>query len=147
MELKMHVYGKIKKPIAEVFDAVYNPKKLSAYFTTGGASAPLDEGKTVTWDFKDFPGAFPVYVKETILDKKIVFEWASQAGNFNITVEFTFEALDAESTRVDVRESGWKETNPKALEEVGSHQGGWMHMLCCLKMHVEHGINMREFFF
>ena len=31
-------------PVAEVFDAVYNPSKLSGYFTNGGASAPLELG-------------------------------------------------------------------------------------------------------
>ena len=40
----------------EVFDAVHNSDKLSGYFTAGGASAPLEEGATVTWDFADFPG-------------------------------------------------------------------------------------------
>jgi hypothetical protein len=70
MELKFEVYAKIKKPIAEVFDAVYNPKKLAGYFTTGGASGPLDEGKTVMWDFHDFPGAFPVVVKQSVKTKK-----------------------------------------------------------------------------
>lgn len=55
MELKFDVYGKIAKPVAEVFDSVYNPKKLSGYFTTGGASAPLDPGTTVTWDFATSP--------------------------------------------------------------------------------------------
>jgi uncharacterized protein (UPF0297 family) len=34
MELKFQVQGKIKKPVTEVIDAVYNPKKLSGYFTT-----------------------------------------------------------------------------------------------------------------
>ena len=29
------------KPVAEVFDGIYNPKKLSGYFTTGGASAAM----------------------------------------------------------------------------------------------------------
>jgi hypothetical protein len=28
MELKFDVYGRIEKPVAEVFDAVYNPDKL-----------------------------------------------------------------------------------------------------------------------
>ena len=74
MELKFEVYAKIKKSIAEVFDAVYNPKKLSGYFTTRGASAPLEEGITVTWNFADFPGAFPVYVKQVIMKEKIVLE-------------------------------------------------------------------------
>ena len=52
-------------------------KKLGGYFTTGGASSPLVEGKEVSWDFHDFPGAFPVHVKQTIKNKKIVLEWAN----------------------------------------------------------------------
>jgi uncharacterized protein YndB with AHSA1/START domain len=74
MELKFKVQAKIKRPISDVFDAVYDPKKLSDYFATGGASSPLDEGKEVSWDFHDFPGAFPVHVKQTIKNKKIVLE-------------------------------------------------------------------------
>jgi uncharacterized protein YndB with AHSA1/START domain len=74
MELKFEVYAKIRKPIAEVFDAVYNPEKLSAYFTTGGASGLLDEGKSVIWDFADHPGAFPVIVKQIVKNDKIVLE-------------------------------------------------------------------------
>ncbi len=80
MKLAFEVYGKIKKPIEEVFDAVYNPKKLSGYFTTGGASAPLDEGATVTWDFHDFPRAFPVRVKQMVKNEKIVREWDNNEG-------------------------------------------------------------------
>lgn len=75
MELKFEVYAKIRKPIAEVFDAIYNPKKLSGYFTTGGASGPLDEGKSVTWEFADHPGVFPVFIKQVIKNQKIVLEW------------------------------------------------------------------------
>jgi hypothetical protein len=48
--------------VKRINSSVYNPNKLSGYFTTGGASNPLDEGKEVTWDFHDFPGAFPVQV-------------------------------------------------------------------------------------
>jgi hypothetical protein len=53
MELRFTVQTKIQKPVSEVSDAVYNPKKLSNYFTTGGADGPLDEGKTVMWSFID----------------------------------------------------------------------------------------------
>ncbi len=53
MDLRVIVQTKIQKPVKEVFEAVYNPKKLSSYFTSGGADGPLDEGKTVTWNFKD----------------------------------------------------------------------------------------------
>jgi hypothetical protein len=36
MQLKIDIHANIKKPLNQVFDAVYNPKKLSVYFTTGG---------------------------------------------------------------------------------------------------------------
>ena len=146
MELKFQVYGKIRKPVSEVFDAVYNPEKLSAYFTTGGASGSLDEGKTVTWDFHDFPGAFPVHVKQSAANEKIVLEWKAMEGDYNTAVEFKFTALDAGSTKVEIEESGWKET-PEGLKSSYGNCFGWTQMLCCLKVYLEHGIKLREFFF
>ena len=83
MELRFQVYGKIAKPVAEVFDAVYNPSKLSGYFTTGGASAPLVEGSTVTWDFADFPGAFPVQVRKVEQNRLIELEWKAGDGDYS----------------------------------------------------------------
>jgi len=74
MQLKFQVHAKIQKPIAEVFDAVYNPTKLSSYFTTGGSSAPLDEGTTVIWRFADYPADVPVTVKKVIPNQQIVFQ-------------------------------------------------------------------------
>ena len=38
MELKFKIAGRIAKPVHEVFEAVADPKKLSGYFTTGGAN-------------------------------------------------------------------------------------------------------------
>src|SRR5687768_2664976 len=134
MDLKFEVYAKIKKPVSEVFDAVYNPKKLSGYFTTGGASAPLDEGKEVMWDFHDFPGAFPVQVKQSVKNEKIVIEWGNPEGG-STTVEFKFEALDANSTKVMVNESGWK-FDEKQLKASYGNCMGWSQMLCALKVYV-----------
>ena len=78
MDPNYKVWMIVNRPVHEVFEAVADPKQLSAYFTTGGAQGRLEAGKTVTWDFHDFPGAFPVHVKEVVPDEKIVFEW--QAG-------------------------------------------------------------------
>lgn len=146
MELKFQVYGKIARPVEEVFDAVYNPARLSGYFTTGGASAPLDEGTTVTWDFADFPGAFPVKVREMKPERLIVLEWQAADGNYQTEVRIEFEPLDLKSTMVRISESGWKET-PEGLKSSYGNCMGWTQMLCCLKVYVEHGINLREFFF
>ena len=55
MTLEFRVNGRIGKPVAEVFDAVVNPEKLSGYFTTiGGASARIwSRPRSVT-----MPGSF-----------------------------------------------------------------------------------------
>ena len=67
MDLKFDVAGRIARPVGEVFEAVVDPQQLSHYFTTGGAKGRLEPGTTVTWDFHDFPGAFPVDVVEARL--------------------------------------------------------------------------------
>ena len=72
MDLKYRVFANISRPVHEVFEAVADPDKLSHYFTTGGARGRLETGATVTWDFHDFPGAFPVHVIEVVPDERIV---------------------------------------------------------------------------
>ncbi len=86
MDLRFTVQTRIQKPVTEVFDAVYNPKKLTKYFTTGGADGPLDEGKTVMWSFIDsgvkIP-PFPVKVKKLVRNKLIQFSWEASEGVYD----------------------------------------------------------------
>jgi uncharacterized protein YndB with AHSA1/START domain len=143
MEVTFTVHTKVRRPIADVFDAVYNPGTLRRYFTTGGASGPLDEGKTVSWEFADHPGAFDIQVKKVVPRKLIVFEWPSDAGGGSTRVEMTFEAVDENTTLVTITETGWPDTSGGRKSSYGNCQG-WTQMLCCLKAWVEHGINLRE---
>ena len=146
MELRFQVYGKIAKPVAEVFDAVYNPKKLSGYFTTGGAKGRLEEGATVTWDFHDFPGAFPVHVKKVEPNKLIELEWQAADGDYNTCVRMEFESLGPDKCLVRISESGWRKT-PKGLESAFGNCRGWSQMVLALKVYVEQGINLRSFLY
>jgi uncharacterized protein YndB with AHSA1/START domain len=146
MELRFQVYGKIAKPVAEVFDAVYNPSKLSGYFTTGGASAPLVEGSTVTWDFADFPGAFPVQVRKVERDRLIELEWKANDGDYTTRTRLEFEPLEGNATLVRISEGKWTETQ-QGLDASYGNCMGWTQMLCAMKLYVERGINLREFFF
>jgi uncharacterized protein YndB with AHSA1/START domain len=107
------VKGRIAKPVHEVFEAVADPSQLSGYFTTGGAKGRLETGATVTWDFHDFPGAFPVHVVEVVPDKKTVLRWGAApdddpAGQYETTVTMTFEQLDDGRTLVSIHEAGWR---------------------------------------
>lgn len=147
MELKFRVFAHIARPVHEVFEAVADPEQLSHYFTTGGAKGRLEEGATVTWDFADFPGAFPVHVIEVVQDEKIVLEWqANDPGaeaDYNVTVTMNFKPVDDGRTLVEIAEEGWHETS-SALKGSYGNCMGWSQMLCALKMWMEHGINLRE---
>jgi len=143
MKLRFQVYTKIRKPLHEVFDTVRNPTKLSKYFTDGGASGPLEEGKTVTWSFKEPPTPpFPVYVKKVVEDKLIVFQW-DVMDDLKTTVEITFESVGPKATLVKISEGDWRETD-RDLENSYGNCMGWGQMLTCLKAYAEYGINLRE---
>jgi uncharacterized protein YndB with AHSA1/START domain len=146
MDLRFKVRAKIQRPVAEVFGAVQKPEKLSKYFTTGSASAPLTEGTTVIWRFADYPGDIPVQVKKVVPNQLITLEWKAQDGEYNTRVEMTFEALDQRSTLVTISESGWKDT-PEGLKSSYSNCEGWTNMACCLKAYLEQGINLRDGFY
>lgn len=143
MTPKFEVSIIIQKPVNEVFDAVYNPQKLSSYFTTAGASAPLAEGTTVQWEFADFPGPFPVPVKQTVQDKLIVIEWEASEGGYNTQTEFIFEALNPQETKVKINETGWRE-DEAGLKSSYQNCMGWSQMACALKAYLEYGINLRQ---
>lgn len=147
MELRFTVSGRIAKPVSEVFEAVVNPEHLSHYFTTGGAKGRLETGATVTWDFADFPGAFPVRVVEVEEDRRIVLRWEAApdpAGNYDTTVTMTFEPLDGgQRTLVTITEEGWRQ-NEAGLKASYGNCEGWTGMFFAMKGWLEHGLNLRE---
>ena len=156
MELKFRVAARIARPVHEVFEAVADPRQLSRYFTTGGAEGRLEAGATVTWDFHDYPGAFPVHVVEVVPDARIVLRWQASEGeapnleagesagaDYETTVTMTFRDLGDGRTLVEVAEEGWR-FNQGALEASYGNCQGWTGMLLALKTWLEHGINLRE---
>ena len=156
MELRFSVAAHIAKPVGEVFEAIVNPAELSRYFTTGGAKGRLETGATVTWDFHDFPGAFPVEVVEVEKDRRIVLRWEANEGapsegeaaatasaGYSTKVTIGFEALADGRTKVTIAEEGWRET-PGGLKASYGNCQGWSQMLCALKAYLEYGINLRE---
>lgn len=156
MDLKFEVSGRISRPVSEVFEAVVDPEKLSGYFTTGGARGRLETGATVTWDFHDFPGAFPVRVVEVEKDRRIILEWDASDGGpaegeeamttsagYKTTVTMRFEDLGDDRTLVSIAEEGWRQTANGLKASYGNCMG-WSQMICAMKAWVEHGLNLRE---
>ena len=149
-QLSFTVSGRISRPCAEVYEAVADPEQLSKYFTTGGARGRLEAGSEVTWDFADFPGAFPVKVLEADPPHRIVIEWDSEAAideSGNTTTTFEFESLDNDTrTLVTITETAWQLT-PDGSKNAFGNCMGWTGMLAAMKVWVEHGINLREGFY
>ena len=155
MTLKTRVNGRIAKPVHEVFEAVADPAKLSKFFTTGaGTKGRMETGATVTWEFRDFPGPFPVKIVEVVPDQKVVLAWpsnddAAEGTTFaphDNTVTFEFESLEDGRTLVTITEEGWGET-PKGTTQALRNTEGWAGMLLAMKAWLEHGINLREGFY
>ena len=118
------VSGRIGRPVAEVFDAVVNPKKLSSYFTTiGGASAPLVKGTTVTW-WKEAP----VEVVELVPESRIVLRWdggmAKTRRSTRRRVEMNFKPLEDGGTLVTIAETGWREDDGRRGTPISTAKAG-----------------------
>lgn len=152
MTLGFKVSARIARPPAEVFEAVADPARLSAYFTTGGAVGRLETGATVQWEFADFPGPFPVRVIEADAPGRIVLEWEANEGppedgqpgaSYDTRVVFTFAELDGDRTLVEIEEAGWRDTPGGRKASYGNCMG-WSQMLCAMKAWVEHGVNLRD---
>src|SRR5688500_963447 len=155
LDLKYKVMIHVGRPVGQVYEAVADPQQLSSYFTTGGASARLEAGTTVTWDFHDFPGAFPVEVVEVVPNDRIVLKWEANEGRpegedegpkgagYKTTVTMRFKPTDDGRTLVEIEEQGWRETEAGLRASYGNCMG-WSQMLAALKMWVEHKINLRE---
>jgi uncharacterized protein YndB with AHSA1/START domain len=149
-ELRFTVSGHVNRPCAEVYEAVADPDHLSKYFSTGGATGRLETGAVATWDFHDFPGAFPVRVVEAVPNERIVIRWDGEDTtdpSGTTTTTFEFEPVDGGArTLVTITEASWKPTPDGAKQAFGNCQG-WTGMLAALKVWLEHGINLRDGFY
>ncbi len=154
MAPRFTIKGRIAKPVGDVFEAVVNPEHLSEFFTTGGAKGRLETGAVVTWDFHDFPGAFPVHVTEVEKDRRIVLRWDGEAaaveadasGSNKTKVTMTFAPTDDGRTLVEITEEGWLDSPEGRSASYGNCEG-WTGMLCAMKAWLEHGIHLRDGFY
>jgi uncharacterized protein YndB with AHSA1/START domain len=149
-ELAFTVSGRVARPCAEVYEAVADPEQLSHYFATGGARGRLEPGAEISWDFHDFPGAFPVTVVEAAPPRRIVIRWdGNETSDVSgtTTTTFEFEPIDdGARTLVTITESSWRLTAEGAKAAFGNCEG-WTGMLAAMKVWLEHGINLREGFY
>lgn len=137
---EFQVHAKIRKPVAEVFNAVINPDKMGSYFATGGVSVPMKEGSTITWSFLEFPGNQSMVIKKLVKDREIELDWLQEEGK-KTEVLMKFEELNPHETLVTIKHSGHEE-DETGLKDSYAHCEGWTVMLSSLKAYLEYGVNL-----
>lgn len=137
MKLTAKASLQIQKPIHVVFDAIVNPTIITQYFISE-SSGPMEADKELHWEFGDFPGAFPITVKEVIPNKLVSFVWDEET-----IVKISLEEQADQSTVIHITE-GEKELNESNLEWLTGNTFGWGNFLDCMKAYLEYGIHLRK---
>ncbi|MET0243814.1 MAG: SRPBCC family protein [Flavitalea sp.] len=129
----------IRKPVAEVFNAIVDPAVTTKFWFTK-SSGKLEAGKTITWSWEMYGASGDVRVESIEADKKIVMYWGN-AGS-ETKVEWNFKALDAEKTYLHIKDSGFQGNTDEILAKVRDSTGGFTTVLDGLKAWLEHGIQL-----
>lgn len=141
------VHTKIRRPAADVFDAITSRKSLCEYFTSE-SSGDLVEGSRVGWRWSHYEHELPVTVTRIVPNERIELtldsgEWHKTSGqSYPVRVIFELESLSPDETLLSISEDGWK-TDGEGLKASHENCGGWTHMAMCLKAWIEHGIDLR----
>jgi uncharacterized protein YndB with AHSA1/START domain len=127
----------IRKPVAEVFEALVDPAITSRYWFSKG-SGRLETGKRVRWDWEMYGHHTDVDVKAVETNKRILIDWNGPEDP--TTVEWTFEDKGDNTTFVVVKNWGFNGDADKVVSAAIDSTGGFTFVLAGLKVFLEHGV-------
>jgi uncharacterized protein YndB with AHSA1/START domain len=129
----------IRKPVAEVFEAMVDPAITSRFWFSKG-SGRMKPGARVRWDWEMY-GVFGVVdVKAVEENRRVLFEW-NGPDNPSL-VEWTFEPRGQNRTFVTVKNWGFRGDSNRAVAEAIASTVGFSFVLASLKAFLEHGIDL-----
>ena len=127
----------IRKPVEIVFNAFIDPV-ITTKFWFSKSSGPLQEGKTVTWEWEMYKVSSNVTIKKIIPDQLISTEWGDPAT----TVDYEFNALTEDTTYVVIKNYGFNLSGEELIAAVINNTGGFTTVLDGLKAYLEYGIEL-----
>jgi uncharacterized protein YndB with AHSA1/START domain len=130
----------IRKPAAEVFEALVNPAITSRFWFSKSTSR-LEVGKRIRWDWEMYGVSTEVEVKAIEPQRRILYDWNGPAHP--TSVEWTFESKGSERTFVTVKNWGFDGDADHQVAQALDSQGGFSFVLAGLKAYLEHGIELR----
>jgi len=139
-DINVDVTDRVLKPVAEVFQAIVNPDKLSKYFVSN-ASAPLAAGQQVTWTFADVDVELSPEVEVVERNSRIVFTW--EASGQKARVEIELSRYDERSTKIHIVESAFP-MSEEGVQRALQQAKGWTDFIDCMRAYLEFGVRLRQ---
>ena len=129
----------IRKPVADVFEALVDPELTTQFWFTR-SSGRLVTGRPVRWDWEMYDVSIQVTAKVIDPNHRIVIEWPGYSGP--TTVEWTFTPVDDSKTFVRITESGFAGNGDQLVKYVADSTQGFTLMLAGLKAFLEYGVRL-----
>jgi uncharacterized protein YndB with AHSA1/START domain len=129
----------IRKPAAEVFEAIVDPRITSRFWFTKG-SGRLESGKRVQWQWEMYGVSADVHVLEIEPNRRVLVEWGAP-GQPTTTVEWQLAPKKA-GTFVTVIQRGFKGGDDQLVAQAIDSTSGFSLHLAGMKALLEHGIEL-----
>lgn len=131
----------ISKTPKEVFEAIIDPVHMTHYFISK-SSGKMETGKTLEWEFPEFPGSFPVRIKSIKPLTSIIFDW--DGDSHPLTVTIILKPMNSDKSTLVTVEEKEMDDNDEGMQWLKNNTAGWANFLACLKAYLEYGINLRK---
>lgn len=127
----------IRRPVDEVFNAFIDPAVTTRFWFTK-SSGPLEEGKSIKWDWEMYGASAIVTVKAIEPHSRILVEWREPP----CPVEWRFDDRNDGTTLVVISTWGFKGTDDEVVAQAIDSMGGFSFVLASLKALLEHNIQL-----
>lgn len=136
--IPVRVEDTIARPLAEVREAIVDPRHMAQYFLSRG-SGRMTSGAKLEWEWSDVGATLSIHVRQ-VEDDRITFLWSATGTPTLVTLAL---AADGAATKITATEEPFELSEEAAARAIGQTQG-WTDFCCCLKAYLQHGIDLRR---
>ncbi len=130
----------IRKPVNEVFQAFIDPEITTKFWFTH-STGKLEEGASITWEWRMYNVSAPVKVLEVVENQKILIEWGETPETS--IVKWVFNPINDNLTFLTITNYGFQGNEDGILNQIKDATKGFTFVLCGLKAWLEHKIQLR----
>ncbi|MEV7543942.1 SRPBCC family protein [Streptomyces sp. NPDC089915] len=129
----------VRRPADEAFRAFADPA-LTSRFWYSASTGPMTAGAGLRWEWETYGVCIEVSVREVEAGRLIRFDWGDRERP--TTVELRFTPRSADTTFVEVTETGFHGSGDEAVRWLNDTVGGFTTVLCSMKALLEHGVEL-----